>query len=250
MFSGKMPRKLRACHARKKCHNMPGVGVWLEEVWPREFAWASSILFNQEDFDPNRWKRKAAYWRFVSLFLCVQRSRFWFSVLYSSIHFAYLKAKKKKKKEAGYIFTYQCCYSAIQHFKHDHNILHESYYAFKQRIQTKPNYILAIKTPLGLETKAHPSIININFDTWQDGDRINSNNTQPSWLEVQNTPTVSLQRAKTPHIECSAYDTKQSDDEAPVILELWGLQGTPSLLSLLGSLWPGVVVPDRALFIG
>ena len=42
-------------------------------------------------------------------------------------------------------------------------------------------------------------------------------------------------------------DIKQSDDEAEVMLELWGI---PSLPSLLGPLWPGVVASDRVLSIG
>ena len=33
---------------------------------------------------------------------------------------------------------------------------------------------------------------------------------------------------------CPIYDTKQSDGEAPVILELWGKRITPSLPSLPG----------------
>ena len=47
------------------------------------------------------------------------------------------------------------------------------------------------------------------------------------------------------------YDTKQSDGEVPVMLELWGMRNTPSLPVLQGPLWPGmVVVPDRALSMG
>ena len=38
---------------------------------------------------------------------------------------------------------------------------------------------------------------------------------------------------------------KQSDSEAPVILELWGMRSTPSLSSLSGPLWPVVVASDR-----
>ena len=34
------------------------------------------------------------------------------------------------------------------------------------------------------------------------------------------------------------------------MLELWGIQGTPSLLSLPGPLWSGVVAPDRVLSMG
>ena len=50
--------------------------------------------------------------------------------------------------------------------------------------------------------------------------------------------------------ECPGYDTKQSDGEVPAMLELWGMQSTPLLPSLPGPLWPGVVVPDRALSMG
>ena len=48
----------------------------------------------------------------------------------------------------------------------------------------------------------------------------------------------------------SWYDTKQSDGEVPVMLELWGMGSTPSLPSLPGPLWPGIVAFDRALFMG
>ena len=34
------------------------------------------------------------------------------------------------------------------------------------------------------------------------------------------------------------------------MLELLGMLRTPSLQSLLGQLWPRVVAPERALFIG
>ena len=47
--------------------------------------------------------------------------------------------------------------------------------------------------------------------------------------------------------ECPGYNTKQSDGEVPVMLELWGIQINPSLLSLPGPLWPGVGAPDRLL---
>ena len=50
--------------------------------------------------------------------------------------------------------------------------------------------------------------------------------------------------------ESPGYDAKQSDGEAPVILEIWGMRSTPSLPSLLGPLWPGVVAPDRVQFMG
>ena len=53
-----------------------------------------------------------------------------------------------------------------------------------------------------------------------------------------------------PPNECPGYDTKQSDGEAPVILELWGMRSTLSLLSLPGPLWPGVVAPDKGPIYG
>ena len=63
-----------------------------------------------------------------------------------------------------------------------------------------------------------------------------------------NTPTAPLQRGNTPHNGCPAYDTKQSEGDVQVILELWGMRSTPS--SLPGRLWPGVVAPDRFLSMG
>ena len=50
--------------------------------------------------------------------------------------------------------------------------------------------------------------------------------------------------------ECPGYDTKQSDGEVPVMLELWGMWSTPSLPSLTGPLWLGVVAPDSVLSMG
>ena len=50
-----------------------------------------------------------------------------------------------------------------------------------------------------------------------------------------------------PPNECPGYDTKQSDGEVSVMLELWGMRSTPSLSLLPGPLWPGVIAPDRAL---
>ena len=50
---------------------------------------------------------------------------------------------------------------------------------------------------------------------------------------------------KDPYTECPGYDTNQYDGEVPVMLELWGMQSTPSLPSLPGPLWSGVVAPDK-----
>ncbi len=48
----------------------------------------------------------------------------------------------------------------------------------------------------------------------------------------------------------AGYDTKQSDGEASVMLELWGMQSTPSLPSHPGQLSIRVVAPERALLMG
>ena len=50
--------------------------------------------------------------------------------------------------------------------------------------------------------------------------------------------------------ECPGYITKQSDGEAPVMLELWGKRSTPLLPSLPDPLRPGVVAPDKFLSMG
>ena len=46
--------------------------------------------------------------------------------------------------------------------------------------------------------------------------------------------------------ECPGYNINPSDDVSPA-LEFCGIYSTPSLPSLPGSLWPGVVAPDRVL---
>ena len=52
---------------------------------------------------------------------------------------------------------------------------------------------------------------------------------------VEYTDCFSVE-GKDPSNKCSGYDTKQSDGEVPVILDLWGIQSTPSLSSLPGPL--------------
>ena len=47
--------------------------------------------------------------------------------------------------------------------------------------------------------------------------------------------------------ECPGYDTKQSDVDAPVMLEFWRMWSTPSYPSLPGPIWPGSLAPDRVL---
>ena len=48
---------------------------------------------------------------------------------------------------------------------------------------------------------------------------------------------------RPPPNEWPGYDTKQSDDEVSVMQELWGMRSTPSLPSLTGPVWPGMVAP-------
>ena len=50
--------------------------------------------------------------------------------------------------------------------------------------------------------------------------------------------------------ECTGYKTQQSNDEDPLMLELWGMQSTPLLPSLSGPLWLWEVAPDRILSMG
>ena len=56
--------------------------------------------------------------------------------------------------------------------------------------------------------------------------------------------------SKTPANECPVNDTKQSDGEVQVMLELSGMQSTLSLPSLLGPHWTGVVASDKVLSMG
>ena len=50
--------------------------------------------------------------------------------------------------------------------------------------------------------------------------------------------------------ECPWCDINQSDFQAPVILEPWGMWGTPSFPSLPDPLRPEMVAPDRGLSMG
>ena len=49
---------------------------------------------------------------------------------------------------------------------------------------------------------------------------------------------------------CLGHDTKQSDGEVLVMLELWEMQSNPSLSSVPGLLWPRLAAPDRVLAMG
>ena len=67
---------------------------------------------------------------------------------------------------------------------------------------------------------------------------------------VEYTNCFSAEWQDPPPNEYPGYDTKQSDSEVPGMLELWGMQRTPSLPLLPGPLRPGMVAPDRTLPIG
>ena len=69
---------------------------------------------------------------------------------------------------------------------------------------------------------------------------------------VEYADCISADRVRNPcpPNECLGYDTKQSDGGAPVILELWEMQSTPSLPLLPGPFGPRMVAPDRILSMG
>ena len=50
--------------------------------------------------------------------------------------------------------------------------------------------------------------------------------------------------------ECHGYDTKQSDGKFPLMTELYWVQSTLSLPSLLAPIWTEVLAPDRVLSMG
>ena len=54
---------------------------------------------------------------------------------------------------------------------------------------------------------------------------------------VEYTDCISAER-QDPLNECPGYDTKQSDGEAPVMLELWAMRNTPHCHRPLGHSGP------------
>ena len=79
---------------------------------------------------------------------------------------------------------------------------------------------------------------------------VDTNIFQPSRMGLKNTPTQSLQKGKPHFNEYPGYDIKQSDGEAVVMPELWGMWSNLSLPLLPGLLWPRVVAPDKVLLMG
>ena len=63
-------------------------------------------------------------------------------------------------------------------------------------------------------------------------------------------PSQHICRGDTPN-KCPWYDTKQSDGEVQVMLELWGMNAEYSFIAIAqGPLWPGAVAPDRDIYMG
>ena len=62
------------------------------------------------------------------------------------------------------------------------------------------------------------------------------------------TDCISAEEQDSPNV-CPRYDSKQSDSEGSIMLELWGMRSTSSLPSLLGPLWPRVAASDWVLFM-
>ena len=71
---------------------------------------------------------------------------------------------------------------------------------------------------------------------------------QSAWALVH-TDWISAEGQDSPN-KCPGYDTKQSDGDAPLMLELWGMLSTPSFPSLSDPLWGGVLVTDRVQYMG
>ena len=71
----------------------------------------------------------------------------------------------------------------------------------------------------------------------------------PRRLGLRNTLTALFRGVRPPN-ECPVYDTKRSAGELPVMLEFYGMWNISSLPSLPGPIWPGVVTPERVLFMG
>ena len=60
-----------------------------------------------------------------------------------------------------------------------------------------------------------------------------------------------MKRLKTPlPTSVLVYDSKQSDGEVPVMLELWEIRSTSSLPLLPVPLRPGVEAPDKGPIYG
>ena len=74
--------------------------------------------------------------------------------------------------------------------------------------------------------------------------------TRTQWAEaVKYTDYISTKGKTLPYNECLRY-IKQSDCEVPAMLELWGIQSTPSMPLLPGLPCLGEVALERVLLNG
>ena len=64
------------------------------------------------------------------------------------------------------------------------------------------------------------------------------------------TDSISCREVRPPTNKFLGYDTKQSESEDLVMLELWKKWSTSSLPLPPSPLWPGVVALDRVLSMG
>ena len=74
----------------------------------------------------------------------------------------------------------------------------------------------------------------------------------PSWLGVERGRIHWLHLCKGVRLSPTnvlIYNIKPSVGEASIMPELWEIRSTTSLPLFPGSLWPGVVAPDRVLYM-
>ena len=104
-------------------------------------------------------------------------------------------------------------------------------------------------------------IANVNRDTWRErieGIRYTHTHTRTHththiyiyiyiYIYIRYVPTVHCRTVRSQKQESSVWLKTASDGEAPVILELWGMQSTPSLSLLPRPLSLYVVAPDWVL---
>ena len=100
-----------------------------------------------------------------------------------------------------------------------------------------------------LNGKYRHHIIRPTLDTFQNKISFYMIRMTESAGTVEYTNCISSDGYDSPN-ECPEYHTKQSNGEAWINLELWGMKSTPSLPSLPGLLWIGEVAPDRVLAMG
>ena len=123
----------------------------------------------------------------------------------------------------------------------------------ERELETKQNCNILTPTLLAISAFLSHSPGLLNWGPSPSGTCSSIQHLLSNWSDPQLTDFLSSPRLYSgvpSSNECLGYDIKQSDDETPVMLELWGMWHTPSLPSLPGPLWPGVVSPDKVLSMG